>query len=172
MVHCNRPALLGIHGKVPAHGCCRWSTEMWGHWQQRARPVRAGSCRDRVYPLVQAQAPSHIPLIFPVGQRVHVTAWLVTLVHCTLYHYTCSSLAPNMCLLSPHGWTRNLTSVRSAGFDGRALAVTKRQKGKTRTPGIHSLIHTVSHAWSSLTQSHFVLSLRSVKKNQPERSRM
>lgn len=43
-------------------------------------------------------------------------------------------------------------------------------KGKTWTSGIHSLIHTVSHAWSSLTQSHFVLSLRSVKKNQPRRA--
>lgn len=36
--------------------------------------------------------------------------------------------------------------------------------------GIHSLIHTVSHAWSSLTRSHFVLNLRSIKKNQPERA--
>lgn len=36
--------------------------------------------------------------------------------------------------------------------------------------GTHSLIHTVSHAWCSLIQSHFVLNLRSIKKNQPERA--
>lgn len=48
----------------------------------------------------------------PRGKRVHVTAWLVALLHWTIYNYTCSSLAPNMCLLSLLGELRDLTSVR------------------------------------------------------------
>lgn len=105
----------GSTERFPAHkGCCRWPIEMWGHWQPRSQSVCAGSLHQTngVYPLVQAQAPWHIPFIFPVGKRVQGAAWLVTLVPWTLYNSTCSSLAPNTCLLSLLGEPKDPTSVR------------------------------------------------------------
>lgn len=76
MGHCN-PALLRIYTKVSSTQRVLQMT----YRNVRALAAKVTVClcwlpapEQGVYPLVQAQAPSHIPLIFPVGKRVQGAA--------------------------------------------------------------------------------------------------